>query len=153
MKNSLLGMDENEERAWRGLVLLHHKLFSHLERELIRRNGLSEPDFAVLMELLDAPEERIRFSNLRDNLGWQKSRLSKQISRMVSRGLVEKLAIDSDGRGVLIALTPEGQGTILGAIPKHYQDVRQWFIDSLSSDQLESIAQSSQAILANLPAE
>ncbi|MBN7300805.1 winged helix-turn-helix transcriptional regulator [Mycobacteroides abscessus subsp. bolletii] len=144
-------MTATQETAWRAFVSLHHKLFTQLERELVRRDGLSEPDFAVLISLLDADDQRLRFKELRDELGWQKSRLSKQISRMTLRGLLSKEACDTDARGLYVALTPAGHDAILSALPGHFQDVRRWFIDCLTPEQLHWIEQSSATIVANLP--
>ena len=59
-------------------------LMSHLGRELQRQTGLSDADYAVLVELSEAPGERSTTPvSSGSRLGWEKSRLSKQIQSNV----------------------------------------------------------------------
>ncbi|WP_372585179.1 MarR family winged helix-turn-helix transcriptional regulator [Mycobacteroides abscessus] len=117
----------------------------------MRRDGLSESDFSVLVTLLEADEQRRRFGDLRTELGWTKSRLSRQLTRMESRTLIAKQNLDTDGRAVVVILTQTGRDVILAATPAHYQDVRRWFLDSLTPAQLKTIVEVSSAVLARLP--
>lgn len=151
MESSLSGFTSREEAAWRGMVSVRFKLFAHLERELQKRSGLSDADFSVLFRLWEAPEGRTRLGELGEQLDWTKSRLSKQISRMASRGLVTREACDVDARGAFAVLTPVGREMIEAASPPHLQDVRRWFVDALTDEQLDSLALASAAILTRLP--
>ena len=54
------------------------------------RSGLSNADYTVLAVLSEAPERRMRPFDLSRTLGWEKSRLHHQLTRMCSRGLVER---------------------------------------------------------------
>lgn len=151
MESSLPGFTSHEDAAWRGLVSVRFKLFAHLERELQKRSGLSDADFSVLFRLWEAPDGRLRLGELGEQLDWAKSRLSKQISRMASRGLVIRETCITDARGAFAALTPAGREAIEAASPPHLLDVRHWFIDALTDEQIDSLAMASAAILARLP--
>ncbi|WP_234798045.1 MarR family winged helix-turn-helix transcriptional regulator [Mycobacteroides chelonae] len=130
---------------------MRFKLFAHLERELQKRSGLSDADFSVLFRLWEAPDGQLRLGELGEQLDWTKSRLSKQISRMASRGLLTREICDTDGRGAFAVLTPAGREMIEAASPPHLQDVRRWFVDALTNEQLESLAAAFATILARLP--
>jgi uncharacterized protein YeaO (DUF488 family) len=56
------------------------------------------PDVVVLVALTDLPEGRLRRFELGPMLGWEKSRLSHHVARMVERRLVKKERCDDDRR-------------------------------------------------------
>jgi DNA-binding MarR family transcriptional regulator len=121
-----------------------------LASELQQQFGLSEPDFAVLVELYEAPEEGLRLRDLAARLAWDKSRLSKQISRMAARGLVERREIASDARGAVAVLTEAGREAIETANPTHIAGIRKWFISALTSKQLDAMIEISTAVADKL---
>lgn len=61
-------------------------------------------------------------------LGWEKSRLSHQLTRMVKRGLVERTECADDRRGAYVAVTGAGREAITTAAPRHVDDVRRLFL-------------------------
>lgn len=132
-------------------------MHAHLIAELARRVGasssLSYLDYEVLVVLTDEPQGRLRLFQLADELGWEKSRLSHHVTRMVERGLVEKQKCESDRRGYYVVVTDRGRAEIEAAAPSHVADVRSLFIDQLSPEQLDVIAQVSDTVLARLEAE
>ncbi len=146
-------LNEREERAWRGFVNLHQQVRRRLARELQRNSGLSEADYEVLVHLSEAPEGRLRPYELGRITQWEKSRLSHHLSRMGERGLVERQVCTTDSRGSLVAITDAGRAAITAAAPQHVEDVRRLFIDVLTPDQLDAIAEISDTVMENLSAE
>lgn len=145
-------LDDREQAAWRGFVALRSRLITHLERELQRQSGMSIADYAVLVELSEAPGRRLRLGELGTRLDWEKSRLSKQISRMSTRGLVKREECPTDARGAFAVLTTAGRKAIEAAAPQHVEQVRQWFVEALTPKQLDALAAISTAIVERLPA-
>lgn len=146
-------LDEREERAWRGFINLQQQVKRRIERELQRNAGLSGPDYEVLVHLSEAPEGRLRPYQLGRITQWEKSRLSHHLSRMAERGLVERQVCPTDSRGSFVALTDLGRAAITGAAPQHVEDVRRWFIDVLTPEQLDVLADISDTVLENLSAQ
>lgn len=144
-------LDEREQEAWRGFLALRAQLMAHLGRELQRESGLSEADYAVLVELSEAPRQRLRLGVLSTRLSWAKSRLSKQITRMEQRGLVVREDCSTDGRGTFAVLTDAGRAGIDTAAPRHVAQVRRWFVEALTRDQLDALSGISRAVLCRLP--
>lgn len=145
-----LGLDERESRAWRGFHDMRTQLLSRLARQLQTDSGLSEADFEVLVFVSEAPDHRIRTVELGRRLGWEKSRLSKQVSRMASRGLVLREQCRSGERGAEVVLTAEGRRAIKAAAPRHAVEIRRLFADVLTPDQLDALTEISATILENL---
>lgn len=143
-------LDTREARAWRGFQRMQMQLSARLDRHLVHDSGLSSADYAVLVGLSEAPQGRLRAFELGAELQWEKSRLSHQLRRMEQRGLVRREDCPSDARGLVVVLTAEGRRTIEEAAPQHVEDVRRYFIDALTPEQLEAMASMADAVLARL---
>lgn len=143
-------LDERELRAWRSLQLMQMRLDGELARQLATDSGLSYPDYVVLVALTDRPDGRMRLFELADVLGWEKSRLSHQVTRMSSRGLVTKEKCDSDRRGAYVVITADGRREIEAAAPGHVDAVRRLFVDRLTPEQLDAIGDAAEVVLAAL---
>jgi DNA-binding MarR family transcriptional regulator len=143
-------LDEREERAWRSLQLMQMRLDGALARQLARDSGLSYPDYTVLVALTGSSEGRMRLFELARLLGWEKSRVSHHIARMAERGLVAKDRCGSDRRGAFVLVTEVGRQEIEAAAPGHLEIVRRLFVDRLTPQQLDAVADAAETVLAAL---
>jgi len=134
-------LDDDEQRAWRGLMVMQDGLAEFLDRQLRQCCGLSNADYQVLAHLSEAPEGRLRSFELAALLRWEKSRLSQHLSRMEQRGLVARERCATDQRGAVAVITAQGSDLIEAAAPQHVADVRSAFIDQLTPAQLEVLAE------------
>ncbi|AXO33122.1 MarR family winged helix-turn-helix transcriptional regulator [Micromonospora chalcea] len=145
-------LDEQEERAWRGYRRMRRLLDLELARELMQDAGLSEPDYDVLTDLSETPEQRLRLSELADRMLWSRSRLSHHISRMQQRGLVTREECATDGRGSVVVLTPAGRQAVEAAAPGHVAAVRRHLIDRLTPAEVSALGTLSQRVIDHLTA-
>ncbi|MDQ6796509.1 MAG: MarR family transcriptional regulator [Actinomycetota bacterium] len=143
-------LSRREQRAWRTFLTMQRRLSGRVARELQRETGLSGADYEVLVNLSEAPEGRLRAFQLGMVTGWEKSRLSHHITRMEDRALVRRASCPTDNRGAYVVLTAEGRKAIEAAAPLHVEHVRRWFVDALTADQLDALADISDTILAEL---
>jgi DNA-binding MarR family transcriptional regulator len=107
--------------------------------QLSREEGMSAADYAVMVPLSEATDGRLRTKDLGRALGWDRSRTSHQVTRMVKRGLLVREFVEDDARGSVVGLTPAGRAAIEHAAPKHVALVRQLFFDPLSDEELEGL--------------
>jgi DNA-binding MarR family transcriptional regulator len=70
-------------------------------------------------------------------MGWDKSRLSHQLTRMQQRNLVERC--DGGNRVVLIKLTETGKDKLAAAKPIHAESVRRNLLSRLTSEQIATM--------------
>lgn len=143
-------LSDSELRAWRSLQFMQMRLDAELARQLAVDSQLSLPEYVVLVALTDRPDGRMRFFELAEHLGWEKSRSSHQVTRMCDRGLVTKEKCDSDLRGAFVVITERGRQEITAAAPGHVAAVRRFFVDVLTPEQLTVIGDAAEAVLANL---
>lgn len=144
-------LTEGELRAWRGYQRMSVGLASRLHHRLIDASGLSLPDYEVLTVLAGATEDRLRAFELGTELQWEKSRLSHHLKRMETRGLVERVACESDGRGLWVALTQSGKESWETATRAHDDEVRRLMLGQISTDQVVLLAEISEKVLAAMP--
>lgn len=143
-------LDEREERAWRSLQTMQMRLTAVLARQLADDSSLSYADYVVLVALTAEPCGRMRAFELGRSIGWEQSRLSHHVARMVERGLVTKEKCPSDQRGSIVVVTDEGRRQIDDAAPGHVAAVRRLFVDLLTGDELDVVARVSEKVLAEL---
>ena len=133
-------LNDDEQQAWRATVHLSQLLMRQLDRDL-STHGLSGHDYEILVELSEAPDSRLRMTELADATSQSRSRLSHQISRMEARGLVRRDNCEGDKRGTFAVLTDEGMAAIRRVAPDHVEHVRRHFIDRLTPRQLEEVTE------------
>ncbi|MFE3202372.1 MarR family winged helix-turn-helix transcriptional regulator [Embleya sp. NPDC059237] len=132
-------LDVREAAVWKKYRDLRRELQSALDRQLARDSDLSGADYAVLVPLSESPGDILRARELQAELGWERSRLSHQISRMETRGMVAREPCEDDARGSMVRMTPKGRAAIEAAAPEHVETVRRYFFDPLSADDVEAL--------------
>ena len=125
-----------EMRAWRSYIIASRRLLEALDIDLIGHD-LSMPDYEILAQLSDAPDRRMRMSELADIAMLSRSRLSHRMKVMEKAGWIRREACPNDKRGFFAVMTPKGWRAIVAAAPEHVGSVRTRFLDHLTrADQL-----------------
>lgn len=109
-----------------GVIGRLHRLAAHLTDELTavyRSNGLGEGDFDVLATLRRAgePFERTPGELARSTMVTTGA-MTKRVDRLAGAGLVTRRVSERDGRGRVIALTPQGRELIDRAFTAHMRN-------------------------------
>ena len=139
----------DEQQAWRAYLATSKLLFRQLDRDL-QPFGLSGNDYEILVVLSEAPEHRLRMTDLADATAQSRSRLSHQITRMEAAGLVRRESCPGDKRGLFAVLTETGMATIERVAPFHVDSVRRHFIGLLTADQLSALREGYAAVNGHL---
>jgi DNA-binding MarR family transcriptional regulator len=124
-------LTEEEQRSWRAYLAASHLLMDQLGRELQRSHGLTHNDYEILVRLSEAPDRRLRMTDLAQGCLLSKSRLSHQVTRMEQAGLVTRTSCPDDRRGAYAVLTDEGLRRLEDAAPTHVEGVRRHLVDLL----------------------
>ncbi|MEU9751071.1 MarR family winged helix-turn-helix transcriptional regulator [Streptomyces niveus] len=111
-----------------GVIGRLHRLGVYLTEELCvvyRKYGLGEGDFDVLATLrrAGAPFERAP-GELAEHTMVTTGAMTKRVDRLERAGLVSRRASESDGRGRVVALTPQGRELIDRAFSEHMANER-----------------------------
>ena len=130
-----------ELEAWRAYILTSRRLMEILEQAL-DSHDLSMADYEVLAQLSEAPERRMRMSELAEAALLSRSRLSHRMKVMEQAGLIRKEECPDDRRGAFAVMTEKGWEAIVAAAPDHVASVRRAFTDVLTSADQQVIARS-----------
>jgi DNA-binding MarR family transcriptional regulator len=144
-------LDVREAHLWESYRDAYRELTVVLEGRLIRNSGLSGADYTLLHPLSTSECGVLRTRDLGRAIGWERSRLSHQVSRMEKRGLVVREECESDARGSMVRLTDAGRAAIEAAAPDHVDAVRSHFLDRLSLEEQELLTKMLDRVLAELP--
>jgi DNA-binding MarR family transcriptional regulator len=126
-----------ELEAWRGLLEAHALLTRRLDAQMHAEHGLSLSSYEVLMFLDDAPEHRMRMSEIAERVLLSRSGCTRLVDRLARQGFVSRCAATTDGRGLYAQLTDAGLEKIKAARATHHEGIRRYFLDRLTpTDQI-----------------
>jgi DNA-binding MarR family transcriptional regulator len=146
-------LDAREARLWQSYRDTYRELMRTLETRLIANSGLSGADYALLHPLSVAEHGVLRTRDLGNSVGWERSRLSHQVSRMEKRGLVCREECASDARGSMVRLTDLGRKAVEAAAPDHVDAVRTYFFDQLTREEQDQLSAVLERVLGAMPAD
>jgi DNA-binding MarR family transcriptional regulator len=139
-------LDDEEMRAWRGMVETYLELAAVLELDLVNGFGIDHGDYGVLVNLSEAPDQRLRMCDLAARLHLSPSGLTRRLDGLVKAGYVAREPSAQDRRVTLAVLTPSGRSLIEAAAPVHVEGVRRNFVDHLSRTQLRQLGAAFEAL-------
>lgn len=131
-------LEPEQWELWDSWMRAQRLLARELDRDLQRDHGISKAEFSVLVTLHRAVEGRLRVGELAGSLGWEKSRVAHQLTRMENRELVDRVA-NRTGRRIGIRLTAKGRTAVESAILGHADNIRRYFFDTLTPEQASAI--------------
>ena len=129
-----------EMKAWRRYIIASRRLLEALDNDL-EDHDLSMADYEILAQLSDAPDRKMRMSELAEIALLSRSRLSHRMKVMEKAGWVKREACPSDKRGYFAVMTAKGWKAIVAAAPDHVNSVRNRFVDHLSKADQDALAQ------------
>ena len=144
------GLDIAEQKSWQNFLDSTLRMYSTLNRRLTDAHQLSLFDVRVLEMLDSAPAGCARMGDLAEALPSLPSRLTRQIRRLETQGLVRRKASRDDGRGVVAAITEDGRMAARQAMVTYAQGVRTYFLGQLSRSQIAAMGENCRRISAGL---
>ena len=140
-------LDERELRAWRGMLRVHASLTKALDAQLEAAHGLPLSSYEVLMYLADAPEQKMRMSDLADTVILSRSGLTRLVDRLERDGLLERQSCPSDARGAFAKLTAAGGERLAAARATHLAGIRELFLSRLTPERLDALGETWERVL------
>ncbi|MFI1920359.1 MarR family winged helix-turn-helix transcriptional regulator [Nocardia sp. NPDC020380] len=129
-------LTDEEQTTWQAYIRMRQRLDAAIAAGLAQ-DGLSPSDYEVLVAL-SAAGGHLRAKELGAEICWDKSRLSKHLTRMAARGLVDRCQAADDARGREVRLTDAGRTALETAAPNHVDLVRRLLVDDMT--RAESVA-------------
>ena len=121
------------------MLRAHAELSRALDAQLAREHKLPLTSYEVLLYLADAPEGRMRMSDLAESVLLSRSGLTRLVDRLEREGLLKRERCESDARGLFAEITPAGRQLFDAARRTHLDGVRALFLDRFSRDELRTL--------------
>ena len=129
-------LTSGEASTWRLIQRLSDLATGVVEHQIRSAADLSSAEFEVLRCLVGAPDRQLRQNELAAMLGWDKSRLSHQLTRMQHRELIER---QKSGRVHAVEVTRMGVQKFELADNAHVAAVRRLLQEHLSTEEREAL--------------
>jgi DNA-binding MarR family transcriptional regulator len=133
-------LTQSELASWRGFLRVHAALERELDAELIAAHSLPLSSYEVLLTVADAPDERMRMSEIADSVLLSRSGVTRLVDRLERDGLVERVPCEDDARGQYAVLTARGRAAFDAARATHLAGVRRRFLERFDADELGDLA-------------
>jgi DNA-binding MarR family transcriptional regulator len=134
-------LSSEEQRVWRAYLHAVTLLEDHLDRQLQRDAHMPHVYYGLLVQLGEAPERRLRMTELAKQAKITRSRLSHAVARLERSGWVRREDCPSDKRGQFAVLTDAGYEVLRDTAPGHVEAVRQAVFDRLTPEQQKSLGE------------
>jgi DNA-binding MarR family transcriptional regulator len=136
-----LPLNTDEDRLVRTLGRVMIVLPKLLDHDLRERAGISLTEYSILMHLSEAPDHRLRMSELAAASDLSLSGMTRAVARLESEGFVKRSRCEDDGRGWFALLTPAGLKRLEDAYPTHLWSTRRRIIDHFAGTDLPGLTE------------
>jgi DNA-binding MarR family transcriptional regulator len=137
---SLRPLSDDEEAVARAIGRAIIVLPRVIDADLTREQGLTMNEFGTLAHLAEAPNRRLRMSELAAACDVSLSGMTRIVSRLEDDGLVVRVQCAEDARGSNAVLTDTGLRRLERAYPTHVASIRRHFLDHLAELDLARLA-------------
>lgn len=127
--------------AWRTFLRAHAAAVGRIERDLQDRGLTPLLWYDVLIELVYAPDNRLRLSELADAVALSRSGLTRLVDRLEHGGLLRREPHPTDRRGAYAVLTEAGFAAVARTRPAYLRAIAAFFADHLTADETRVIAE------------
>ncbi|MFG2480843.1 MarR family winged helix-turn-helix transcriptional regulator [Streptomyces fagopyri] len=135
-----MALDERHTQAYFALMEASGLLQMSMEEQLQRDGELSYLQFFLLARLAQAPDGRMRMTDLADTVIHSRSGLSYQAGKLEAAGLLLREPSPSDERSVTAAITDKGRKLLARVLPGHVAVVEQGMFEALDDQQTDALA-------------
>ncbi|QDQ96518.1 MarR family winged helix-turn-helix transcriptional regulator [Tomitella fengzijianii] len=131
--------DARSLRVWRDMLFAHSIIVQELGEELAEQAGLTLAQYDVLLRLRDSADGAMRMGELAEGVLVTTSGLTRVVDKLESAGLVERVRLSTDRRGVRVSLTGAGRDRLRDAARVHREGIRRHFTRHITDDELPAL--------------
>jgi DNA-binding MarR family transcriptional regulator len=125
--------------SWRSFLRTHAHVVRQLEQDLQTNHKIALASYDVLVQLAEAPEHRLRMSELADAVLLSRSGLTRLVDRLQREGLVERQPDPDDARGLFTVMTTMGLAALRDAASVHLAGVSRRYVERLTDGELREL--------------
>jgi DNA-binding MarR family transcriptional regulator len=134
-------LSPEKRAAWIGFLQAHSLVTKALEADLIANFGLQLSAFEVLSRVAVADGGHLRMSDLAEQALLSQSRVSRLVTELEQRGLMQRRGCEKDTRVVYAGITDEGRELVERAQDPHSESIEERFFKGLSEKEISRLAE------------
>jgi DNA-binding MarR family transcriptional regulator len=143
-------LNPQELAVWRSFLTVSTRLVTQIDLNLQRADQIPLNWYDVLLELYEAPEKRLRMSELAERVLLTRSGLTRLVDRLEKAGLLTREIDPEDRRGFYATITDSGINAMRKAWPIYAGGIIELFAEHLSDEETALLANIFNRMLANL---
>ena len=128
-------VDDMHLAAWRNFLTAHATVTDVIDHELVAAQRVPLHWYDVLIELVEAPDNRLRLHELAQKVVLSRSGLTRLLDKLENAGLLERQAATTDRRGAFAVLTEAGKEAVRQAWPVYAQAIAHYFALHMNEDE------------------
>jgi DNA-binding MarR family transcriptional regulator len=128
-------VDDIHLAAWRNFLTAHARVIDVIDRELVAAQRVPLHWYDVLIELVEAPDNRLRLHELAQRVVLSRSGLTRLLDKLENAGLLYREAAASDRRGAFAVLTEAGKDAVRHAWPVYAQAIARYFVPHMNEEE------------------
>lgn len=148
-----ISADDPRLGAWRSFIHANALLLRRMDEDLQASHGLSLAEYDALLQLVNAPDRRLRMSALAQRVLLSRSGITRLVDRLEAAGMVVRSACVTDARGAEAALTPHGLELLRAASRTHLEGVRRYFLAPIADADRDAVERACLGVLDELGRE
>ena len=141
-----MATDDDPVRAWRAVLLAQSRALRAIERDLEQAGAISLQWYDVLLELNAVPDG-LRMQDLALRTVVSRTRVSRIVSELEERGLVDRAIDPSDGRASVVTITGAGRQELRRAAPVYLAGIDAHFNRYLTGSDRNAVASALQRVV------
>jgi DNA-binding MarR family transcriptional regulator len=143
-------IDSKKLEVWRLFITSHAKLLNQIDAELQAAGQIPLNWYDVLIELYEAPQQRLRMAELAEKVVLSRSGLTRLVDRLEKAGYLQREIDSDDRRGFFAVIKNEGITAMRGAWPIYARGIQSYFAAHLSEEETAALKKVFGSILAKL---
>ena len=140
MSDPARGLNSEQLGAYFALMEVSSLLQYAVDEHLRADGDLSWVQFQILARLVDAPEGRLRMTDLADGVVYSRSGLTYQAGLLDKRGLITRAPSPDDERSVIVTVTAAGRDLVDQVLPGHVDSVRRLLFEAMTDGDVATLS-------------
>ncbi|GAA3276586.1 MarR family transcriptional regulator [Dactylosporangium vinaceum] len=142
MSEPASGLNSEQLGAFFALMEVGSLLQYAVDEHLRADGDLSWVQFQILARLaLNAPEGRLRMTDLADGVVYSRSGLTYQAGLLDKRGLITRAPSPDDERSVIVTVTDAGRALVAKVLPGHVEQLQRLLFAPMGGDDLDVLGE------------
>jgi DNA-binding MarR family transcriptional regulator len=139
-------------KTWRLFLTAHARLTREIDERLARANVIPLNWYDVLIELYEAPDHRLRMSELAERVLLTRSGLTRLADRLEAAGYLRRIGAAGDRRSVQAQITRQGIEAMRHAWPVYAAAIVERFAQNLTEPEAAVLRDAFERLLAQTDA-